>query len=284
MTHCRLLSSFTLTSSTNTLRVGVNSGAATTVTIPAVEYFWSCHSADPIGDFATALKTALETVFPAYTFTVGLYGVNNTDSSKADGMVRIEIDTDDFKLFFTDGAWTLDPRILGMDGDADTGWETDWASDWVHRFGWYPQTNPKRCYFPKRQAAAVSFGSDYLRDVVRWGARRQTAEILFDFIQPCFLTDDEANTAAMCAGSNIATGDQNCSLESFGLDLTDNADTSEWRFYEVATTYNSITSWRGPFTWPPESELWEMPTALAPIVQDAGQVHGLALNGIEAET
>jgi hypothetical protein len=276
MTRSRLISSFEITATDKVLYVSYNGGADTAVTLTEGTYYWNCDGA--ADDFAAMLKARLEATFGGTTWTVQITGVNHVDATVCSGRVVISEAAQNFELVMTHASWTVDPRILGWIGTADEASAgKELTSDWVHRYGWYPQTQPVEDVIKTVSANVVDFSTTRYRSGVTWG-RHESASIAFDVIPSALVRIEAAADATRTAEVLVTTGDLNCPFERFVLDLAGD-HTRRWRLYLVETAMMLVTDYYGPYVFAPDSPLWQDPLAQSLIQDKAGELWTCIIGG-----
>jgi hypothetical protein len=262
------------------MRCTYNGGAATDVDVAVGTYHWGCDGGAT--DFAVALKSALETAFVATTFTIKIYNVNSASTTYGDGRIKITEAAHDFTFeWLTETAYiNFDSRILGFSGLADAdSTAKNLNSPWVHRYGWYPQTDPVEDLIRTVANTSVTFSSARYRSGVDWG-EWPTIGLAWDHLNSTFVRTAAAADSARNANLGLTVGDLNCSFERFGLDLCRSAS-REWRYYPDCTAYTT-SDYHGPYVYQPDSPLWLDPLSSSQITQRAGELWMVSVSGTQA--
>ena len=277
MTTARILTRFQLTSTTNTLRIIHSVDGTKDLVLTADEYFY--HSTDNdvttqqldicrhIEDLIAAACAAVSSC------TIGIYGVDETDATLADGRMRFRVDSGTIQFDFSNS--TLDPRLLGFPEASTTkpaAGSADFDSELVHRRGWYPQTTPTR-YMPYPfPSVLVDFSVGGWPQGVDEGEWEST-EIEFVDIGAPLIRTKAAEIPAWATLYKLTQNDENCGFDRWA---TDTARAIErWRYYEDATS----TTIAGTYFFGPYSPLWTDPLSAAVLADDQAEAYNVIING-----
>jgi len=281
MAGCRFLSSFTLDSTNNGIRVDANENAES-LTVTAGTYYWSLDDSVTAGalDFGKALEDALETHtdIAASDVTITIYGVDATDATMADGRVKYVTVGNEITFDFTNDNATLDPRILGFIGTDDKSTSSGTLnSDGVHRYGWYPQIEASDVISDRRSRGSAPYTSGGYVDPLFWGVDRMV--IVGVPARPPALIREDAVVGDAATAVLTTTLDPNIAFESWAIDLANDV-TMDWRFYEdITDTADPAVEYR----FAANSPLWTRPlSGTTTISHEAGEMWTVMVDGQEA--
>lgn len=259
MANSRLLTRVTLTTADDDIKATHSvDGAATFSISTSTSYYLSTDNA--ADDLYKAIETAIVAAFASIsTCTIAIYGVDATSASRADGRIKVTIDSGDLTFNFTDVAFTMSARIFGFDGTADESTTSSTLdSDFVHRYGWYPQRDPIDDE-PGDVTSdnSVSRATDRTISVVTTGgADYDSGTLQFEQVPAALVRTKSATNSTRVGNVNTTINDPNCSFEAWVAD----SKTNPWRFYKVATAATT-SDFDGPYQLRPETGIYQRATA-----------------------
>ena len=278
MASCRLISSFTITASSNDDLVVTLNAVDETLTMAPGTYYMDDNGGG--SDGVAAIVTMLNTHAQPGTFVAGIIGVTETDVGKADGRIAYGNDTNDFSFKFSAGASNIDPRIFGYNANETTVTSATQllSSTEIHRYGWYPQREIEMLSIRNRVRSHISHTTGRNPDGVIW-EEYNIAECEVAFVRGPLVRVAATNdsTAVTSSGLNLTVGDTNAAFERFVADLASDVS-QDYRIYIDET---DTATYEGPYQFEEDSPIWRDPLAQSTLIQRAGELWKITLIGMD---
>lgn len=277
----RLISSFTLDSTNNTLRFvqdpnGTPSNQDLVVTTGGTR--WHSDDADASSDILDDLVQEASNEL-SLTLTVDIQGIGAAEADTAEGRIKITMaaDADDWEIDWS--ASTLDPRIFGFRSTSSNSFFAaaggSVVSPDVHRYGWYPQREADEDHGQLKGRNFTELSTGGYPDGVDWP--EFTAQPLsFGYVpSPLVRVAAAADSTRNPTDYDLTLGDLNCAWERFCRDVCADSD-KRVRYYpdvsDVATFTGGLLFPPGPIYSDPlaaptriafkEGEIWAVVTQL----------------------